>query len=264
MIRFRPLPMMTVWALIGIAFLCWLGKWQLDRLHWKLGLIAAAETRSHAPPAPLSEILTKAPGDAEYAHAEASGEFIAGKRVYLFSQLEDGRIGFELLQPMRLDDGRTLIVDRGFVPQAAEDKPAATASAPPGEVRISGLVRGDQKPGLFTPAADARKATFYVRDIPAIASALDVKDALPFMLAEDRNGPAGIYPEGGHTRLTFRNELHPAIGQVSDRAGHFKSRGHLSYRVTKADTLNVARIKNRQPPPTHYSSAPSCAQGSTG
>ncbi|MFZ1991768.1 MAG: SURF1 family protein [Alphaproteobacteria bacterium] len=206
MIHFRPLPMMTLWALIGIAILCGLGKWQLDRLHWKLGLIAAAESHAHAPPVPIGEIFAKQPRDAEYTHAVTEGEFIAGKRAYLFSQLEDGRIGFEVLEPMRLSDGRVLIIDRGFVPQAAEDQPAKSEPAPAGEVRISGLVRGDQKPGLFTPAPDDENKIFYVRNIPAIASAMGISGALPFMLAEDLTGPAGTYPEGGHTKLTFRNE----------------------------------------------------------
>jgi surfeit locus 1 family protein len=206
MIRFRPLPMMTVWTLIGIVLLCGLGKWQLDRLHWKLGLIHAAETRSHAPPAAIDSVLAKAPREREYAHANAQGEFMVGKRAYLFSQLEDGRIGFQVLQPMRLADGRALIVDRGFVPQADKDIPAESAPAPLGPTQIAGLIRADQRPGPFTPPADLKNKIFYVRDIPAIASVLGVRGALPFMLAEDRAGPVGTYPEGGHTRLTFRND----------------------------------------------------------
>jgi len=206
MIRFRPLPMMTLWTLIGIALLCGLGKWQLDRLHWKLGLIHAAETRSHAAPVPLRSIVGESTSDVEYTHAAAEGEFIPGKTAYLFSQLEDERIGYQVLEPMRLADGRVLIVDRGFVPQNGTGLPTDVTAAPTGEVRIAGLVRGDQKPGPFTPPADPKKSVFYVRDIPAIASALGVSDAVPLMLAEDQSAPKGIYPEGGHTRLTFRNE----------------------------------------------------------
>jgi surfeit locus 1 family protein len=198
--------MMTLWMVIGVALLCGLGKWQLDRMHWKLGLIAAADTRSHAPPVPIDTLLGKQSNDVEYTHAAAQGEFIAGKRVYLFSQLEDGRIGFQVLEPMRLADGRILIVDRGFVPQAAKDMPSESAPAPIGETQIAGLARGEQKPGLFTPAPDSKTKVFYVRDIPAITSAMGIGGALPFILAEDRGGPEGTYPEGGHTRLTFRND----------------------------------------------------------
>lgn len=206
MIHFRPLPMLTVWTLIGIALLCGLGKWQLDRLQWKLGLIAAADTRSHAPPVPLDSLLGKPARDVEYTHADAEGAFIADKRAYLFSQLEDGRIGFQLLEPLRLADGRVLIVDRGFVPQADKDMPTETPPPPAGETRIAGLVRADQKPGLFAAPPDLANKVFYVRDIPEIASALGLSGVLPVMLAEDLTGPHGSYPEGGHTRLTFRND----------------------------------------------------------
>lgn len=206
MIRFRPLPMLTVWTLIGIVLLCGLGKWQLDRLQWKLGLIAAAETRSHAPPVPIDDLLGKPARAVEYTHAAASGEFVAGKRAYLFSQLEDGRIGFQVVEPMHLADGRVLLVDRGFVPQAGANTPAPSAPTPAGEAQIAGLVRSEQKPGLFTPPPDLKNMVFYVRDIPAIAAALGANGALPVMLAEDRDRPLGTYPEGGHTRLTFRND----------------------------------------------------------
>ncbi len=206
MIRFRPLPVLTVWTLIGIALLCGLGQWQIYRLHWKLGLIAAAQTRSHAPPVPLQSLLDKPERKVEYTHAETQGTFIAGQRAYLFSQLEDGRIGFQVLEPLRLADGRVLIVDRGFVPQGDKDMPAASAPAPTGATQIEGLVRGEQKPNLFTAPTDPKNKIFYVRDIPAIAAAMGVSGALPVMLAEDRTGPPGTYPEGGHTKLTFRNE----------------------------------------------------------
>jgi len=199
------MPMMTLWAFIGIAILCGLGKWQLDRLQWKLGLIAAADSRSHAPPIPLDSVLGKAPADAEYTHIVTAGEFIPGKRAYLFSQLEDGRIGFQVLEPMRLTDGRVLIIDRGFVPQVG-DRPARSEPAPVGTVQVTGLWRGSQKPGPFTPSPDFKSDIFYVRDVAAIASALGVKDPLPVTLTADRSTPKGIYPEGGHTRLIFRNE----------------------------------------------------------
>ena len=37
---FRPYPGMTFACAILFAILCWLGVWQLERLQWKLALIA--------------------------------------------------------------------------------------------------------------------------------------------------------------------------------------------------------------------------------
>ena len=43
-------------ALTGLAILLALGTWQMQRLAWKEGLIAAIETRMKSAPQPLSAI----------------------------------------------------------------------------------------------------------------------------------------------------------------------------------------------------------------
>jgi surfeit locus 1 family protein len=203
MISFKPFLGLTIATAISFVLLLGLGKWQLDRLHWKLELIAAAETRAHAEPVPVESLAAKKPADIEYAHAVADGEYVPGKTTYLFSQLEDSRIGLEVLDPLRLKDGRVVIVDRGFVP-AKDNHPAIYAPPPSGAVRVTGLVRRSEKPGPFTPTYDPSTRVFYGRDTAAIAGTAGVQAPLPFVLAADA-GPAG-FPEGGHTRLTFRND----------------------------------------------------------
>ena len=48
-LRFRPYPGLTVFALVMIAILVALGVWQLQRLQWKLGLIATVSHHMTAP-----------------------------------------------------------------------------------------------------------------------------------------------------------------------------------------------------------------------
>lgn len=210
MIRFRPYPGLTVATLLGVALLVSLGVWQLHRLTWKTALIAAADTRSHAAPVPLGELLGKSAAEAEYAHAEARGSYLPGE-VFLFTTLDDGRIGFEVIAPFRLDDGHTILVDRGFVPQEGEG-PAAHEAPPAGAVRVIGLVREAHDRGLFLPQPDLTHRVWYGRDPQAMAQSLGVTLAAALILARGAGAP-GELPEGGHTRLTFRNE-------------------HLSYAVT--------------------------------
>jgi len=203
MIRFRPYPGLTVAALLGVALLVSLGVWQLYRLTWKTALIAAADSRAHAAPVAIDRTLGGADGDIEYSHAEARGEYLPGE-AYLFTVLEDGRIGYQAIAPFRLDDGRILLVDRGFVPEAGR-APAAHGAPPAGEVRLTGLVRAARDSGPFVPKPDLAGRIWYGRDPGAMAAALGVKLAAPLILARDA-GAAGEVPEGGRTRLTFRNE----------------------------------------------------------
>jgi surfeit locus 1 family protein len=210
MIRFRPYPGLSLATLLGMVILLSLGNWQLHRLSWKTALIAAADTRAHGALVSMERVLGVADAEIEYAHAEAKGEYLAGE-VYLFTVLDDGRIGFQVIAPFRLEDGRIILVDRGFVP-AQGKLPAAHEAPPSGKVRVTGLIRAAHDAAPFTPKPDIAGRVWYGRDPGAMAAALQVKLAARLILARDA-GPPGEIPEGGHTRLTFRNE-------------------HLSYAVT--------------------------------
>lgn len=213
MIRFRPQPWASVFTLVGIVILLSLGKWQLDRLAWKLDLIAAVETRAHGPVVTIEEAL-KETGAREYRHVSAVGRFRPGEEVYLFSQLEDQRIGFQVIAPFDLVSGGTILVDRGFV-DAAHKSPDAHAGGGAGQdadapVTITGLLRESQPAGLFTPPPDQTERVFYGRDVDAMADLLGLNPAEPVLLAADGPGegvnvPEGA-PEGGHTRLAFKND----------------------------------------------------------
>ncbi|MBW8882927.1 MAG: SURF1 family protein, partial [Asticcacaulis sp.] len=80
---------LTVAVIMAFAILCGLGIWQIQRLHWKEGLIADL-ARTHAlPPAPVDQVLATAhpewravvlppcainPGHMLYMHSQASGQ----------------------------------------------------------------------------------------------------------------------------------------------------------------------------------------------
>ncbi|CAN0304123.1 unnamed protein product, partial [Chrysoparadoxa australica] len=54
---FKPFPVLTLLTLPALAFLLWLGSWQLDRRAWKAELIGAFEQTAALPPTSLNEIL---------------------------------------------------------------------------------------------------------------------------------------------------------------------------------------------------------------
>lgn len=203
MIRFRPLPGLTVAAVLGVAALAGLGFWQLQRLEWKRALIAAAETRAHAAPVDITGLIDKPAGEIEYAHAKARGAYLPGE-AFLFSTIEDGRVGVQVISPFRLASGQMILVDRGFV-EAEGPKRESYAPPPAGTVEIAGLVRASRAAGPFTPKPDAARRLWYARDAAGMARSLGLASAPPVFLALDAGAP-GERPEGGKTKLTFRNE----------------------------------------------------------
>jgi surfeit locus 1 family protein len=95
-------------ALILGAFvtLLGLGTWQMQRLAWKEGLIAEAETRPSLPAVPLPELIDQGTEDLAYRRAQLVGGF-TGEPVRVFTTLSDPNgpyegPGYWLMQPFVL------------------------------------------------------------------------------------------------------------------------------------------------------------------
>ena len=210
----RGLVWPTLATLAALAVLITLGTWQVHRLAWKEGLIAAATSRSVADPVP-------APGLAEwgalrqdewiYRRVSVSGHYGAGE-IHVFMALSDpngplGGPGYLIFAPFVTDAGWTLLVDRGFVPLDRKD-PATRPGPPSGEVTIDGLMRHGEQPAFFTPEPNLDKNEWIVRDLPVMEAALDVDpaDTAPYYvsLVASQTPPGGL-PQAGETPLTFAN-----------------------------------------------------------
>ncbi|MFB2604342.1 SURF1 family protein, partial [Rhizobium phaseoli] len=114
----RRLPVVTgTLVLIALAILISLGTWQVQRLHWKEGLLADIAARQVAAPVPLADIeaMAASGGDIEYRKVTATGRYINNKERHFFATWR-GQTGFYVYTPLELADGRFLFVNRGFVP----------------------------------------------------------------------------------------------------------------------------------------------------
>jgi surfeit locus 1 family protein len=210
MIRFRPLPKLTVWFLFAFALLIGLGVWQVQRLQWKENLIATVNVRIGAAPVALDEALRSSVDDAEWRHVSVSGTFLHDREVYLFGQSKedangDSGVGVDVITPLRQANGDVVLVDRGFVPQDKKDPATRAAGQVPGSVTITGVLRASQEPGYFTPVANARDRMVFARDVPAIAALAGVKPARPIVIQADATPNPGGWPLGGQTVVDFPN-----------------------------------------------------------
>jgi surfeit locus 1 family protein len=124
------------WALAAAAVACAagiaLGNWQARRADEKRGL---GERLEIALKFPAIEIPT-APLDAKayvLKRVAARGRFVAEHTVYLQNKIRRGRVGYEVLTPLRLSNSELhVLVNRGWTE-------APQAPAPSGEVRIEGI-----------------------------------------------------------------------------------------------------------------------------
>jgi surfeit locus 1 family protein len=187
-----------------------LGFWQVDRLRWKEALIAGIAARVAAPPSSLADIEARfaATGDVDYLPVEIRGAFLheGETRFYATSA---GRSGYQIMTPLRLDDGRILIVNRGFVPAELSDPARRAAGQTAGTVGIRGLARNPQSvpPNRFVPRNEPGKRLFFWKDFAAIVSASGIGGAtvVPFMVDAGQEPVPGGWPRGGATLTALPN-----------------------------------------------------------
>ena len=195
---------------VALAILLSLGTWQLYRLQWKERLIADIEARHHASPAALAEVERRLEtgGDIDYLPVTASGTFEHGHEQYFFAT-NDGEVGYHVYTPLLLGDGRSVLVNRGFVPEALKDPSARIGGQIQGIVTVTGLARArlDGKPSWVVPENEPAKRLYFWKDLGAMAAAAAVpKDKLvPFFIDADASANPGGWPKGGVTQLELPN-----------------------------------------------------------
>ncbi len=198
-------------GLVAFVILLGLGTWQVQRLHWKENLLQTMDQRMHAAPIPLPEAEARfaATGDVDYVPVTVRGTFVHEGERHFFSTWE-GASGFDVYTPLRLDDGRYLLVNRGFVPYELKDAAKRPQGQIAGEVTVTGLARNPltQKPSRMIPDNDPAKNIFYWKDRDAMAATAGLPagyELVPFLLdADDAPNPGGL-PVGGVTLVDLPN-----------------------------------------------------------
>jgi surfeit locus 1 family protein len=135
---FKPRLVPTLAALIGIVATALLGNWQLNRADQKLRLQQRMEQAARQAPILIGATYLNAQ-DVAYLKVEASGEFKEDGTVYGDNRVHDGVVGYEVITPLRIGGGPSVLVNRGWVKADASRRHAPAIPAPRGTVRIEGI-----------------------------------------------------------------------------------------------------------------------------
>lgn len=205
---FRPRLWPTLMALPAFAVLLGLGIWQLDRLGEKRELIATLEARWSEPAVPMPESLGD-PADWEYRRVLLTGRFLHEKEFLFPGKPHKGTVGYWIATPFVLNDGRTVIVDRGWVPDRYVARDSRPEGLPEGEVTIEGILRRPGWPGgewLKPENFPANNQWAYV-DTEAMAAAAGLEgpvlEAYVIALGDEASG---ILPIGRDLSVNLPND----------------------------------------------------------
>ncbi|AYD03345.1 SURF1 family protein [Neorhizobium sp. NCHU2750] len=184
-----------------------LGIWQIQRLFWKLDLIARVDARVHAqasaPPSPTQWTSTN-PADAEYRHVTVSGHFDHSRETLVQAVTELGP-GFWVITPLTETDGTVVLINRGFVPPDHRDPSTRSEGEIGGNITVTGLLRLSEPGGAFLRSNKPATNSWYSRDVAAIGENKGLANVVPYFIDADATPNPGGYPVGGLTVVHFRN-----------------------------------------------------------
>ncbi|WP_394279230.1 SURF1 family protein [Microbacterium sp.] len=178
---------------IVFAIACvWLSNWQFTRSDEREAELALVADNYGQDPVALGDLI--APGstfdaDDEWRPVTVRGEYISDETLLVRNRPRGGTSAFEVLVPFRTDDGRIIIVDRGWVPPGTDQpEPDEIPAAPTGDVTLTGRLQpGEMAARDGRSAPEGQVATI---DLPLIAEQLPtsgevVTSAYVLMTTED-------------------------------------------------------------------------------
>ncbi len=190
-------------AIVGIVAFISLGFWQLRRLEDRRAFNDAVEA------AIASEIMTlddALAAGGEYFRVRVTGTFETEAEV-LVLRSRNQVSGYHILTPLLSDEGRGVLVDRGWVPIELDQAPVTDAPPPEGPVEIVGILWPPQDGG-----GDLEVHSSVVRRIdPDIVDPLVAADLIDPYLVLEAPVPDGLPFPAGAPELTEGSHLSYAV-----------------------------------------------------
>lgn len=127
----------TLATVVGVAVFVAAGNWQRGRMEQKEAMRAqfdaAVAARPIAIPAGTPDWAAL-----RYRPVEMRGAYDGGRQILIDNRVHDGRVGYHVVTPLVLDDGRAVLVDRGWIAAGATRKELPLAPPPVGRVTVHG------------------------------------------------------------------------------------------------------------------------------
>lgn len=174
----RRMILPLLFGLVGTVILISLGLWQVQRMQWKEGILADITARIAA--APVALPATPDPEADRYLPVTVTGRFTGQTLRVLVSRKEIGA-GVRIIEAFQTKDGRRVLVDRGFLPDADKNRALTVTNA-----TVTGNLHWPQETDSFTPPPDLKTGLWYARDVVAMARALETEPT--FLVAREPTG----------------------------------------------------------------------------
>jgi len=187
---FRPSIKLTLVLLVLAVIFARLGWWQTERKVEKQQLF---DQFREAPVLSIEDALSQGP---VFARVEATGRYDPERHVLLDNKIQDGRAGVHVLTPFVLQDGREILVNRGWLPLPPDRRSLPEVATDEDWRTISGILSKPSAGGPRIGAADVLVRDSWPQlvtylEIDAVGQALGVS-LEPWLLQLDQSDASGF------------------------------------------------------------------------
>jgi len=138
----------SVFIIFFILVFIALGSWQIVRLNWKNNIISEIESSLKYPPVELNKSNLK-----NYLKIKTSGSVNFDKQIYLYNLNDKGVPGFEIINPILIENENYLI-NRGWIPFEKKETQEINIID---ESKIIGTLKLQGRKNIFKPDNDIKK-----------------------------------------------------------------------------------------------------------
>ena len=206
---FRPKLVPTLFSLPAFITLIFLGSWQVQRLEWKQDLIEKLQDRSSQaagaiPAGPLNE------EDHEFLPVKVRGVYDHDHEFHLVNRALNGEAGINVVTPLKLDNGQTILVNRGWVPFEMRDKALRPDGLLQGEQTVAGLLRFVKPRSMIeswvVPSNEPANNAWFNIDPAAMAEQAGLASLPDYYILSSDQSERGDLPRGRQWSPDVRND----------------------------------------------------------
>ncbi len=143
----------SIFVFFSIILFCSLGTWQIYRLQWKLDLINEINYGLNSESVPYSKTNI-----INYQKVKFSGTFDFEKQIYLYSLNSNGKPGYDIITPIKINFNEILLVNRGWISNDLKNNKNINKMK---SKSFEGIVKKISKSNPFKPENDIKNNVWY-------------------------------------------------------------------------------------------------------
>lgn len=167
-----------------------LGSWQMRRLDWKEKILNEIQEALSKDPVALENNPLSEDPSTPITRVRVEGTLLKDKSMFLIPRMNEGERGAHLIVPLKQKDGKTYLVDMGWVPDNFDPN-----TLPDDVSDLSGIMRKPGEKGSMQPDNNLDDKTLFWYDLPSIGTSLDLNKLQPFIIERDKKDLALSLPK---------------------------------------------------------------------